>query len=74
MASPESDCRAVHDGFLILSLKTWPKVSAYGPDYLFQTVLGVWEITPLNRVKLKTYKTDHRQWHWETVPSGIESI
>ena len=27
---------------LILSPRTVPKVTAYRPDYLFQTVIGVW--------------------------------
>ena len=28
--------------FLIQSLRTMPNVSVYGPDYLFQTVIGGW--------------------------------
>ena len=28
-------------------------VSVYGPDCLFQTVTGFWEVTPVNHVKLK---------------------
>ena len=52
--------RAVCVGFLVLSLMTGPNVSEYRPDYLFQTVIGVWEVILLVRVKLKTYRTDHR--------------
>ena len=44
---------------LILSLRTVPKVSAYRPDCLFLTVVGVWGVTPIDRVYLKTYRTDH---------------
>ena len=44
---------------LILSSRTVPNVSTYRPDYLFQIVIGVWEVTPVDRVKLKTYRTDH---------------
>ena len=40
--SLESDCWAVCVGFLILSLRTVPNMSMYKPDYLFQTVIGVW--------------------------------
>ena len=35
-------------------------VSVYRPDCLFQTVTGFWEVTPLNHVDLRTYRTDHR--------------
>ena len=31
---------------LILSPRTVPKASAYRPDYLFQTVIGVWRGQP----------------------------
>ena len=31
---------------LILCLKTVPKVSAYRPDYLFRTVIGIWGHQP----------------------------
>ena len=34
--------RAVCVGFLIVSPRTVPNVSAYIPVYLFQTVIGVW--------------------------------
>ena len=44
---------------LILSPRTVPNASTYRPDYLFQIVIGVWEVTPVDRVKLKTYRTDH---------------
>ena len=47
-------------------------VSVYRPDCLFQTVTGFWEVTPVNHVKLRTYRTDHRQWSLETVQSGLE--
>ena len=36
---------------LILSPRTVPKVPAYRPDYLFQTVIGVWGGHP-NRSRL----------------------
>ena len=36
---------------LILSPMTVPKVSAYGPDHLFQTAFG--KVTPVDRVYLK---------------------
>ena len=51
---------AVCVGFLVLSPRTGPNLSAYRPDCLFQTVIGVWEVIPLVRVKLKTYRTNHR--------------
>ena len=35
-------------------------VSTYRPDCLFQTVIGFWEVTPVNHVILRTYRTDHR--------------
>ena len=35
-------------------------VSAYRPDCLFQRVIGFWEVTPVDHVILRTYKTDHR--------------
>ena len=35
-------------------------VSVYRPDCLFQTVTGFWEVTPINHVNLRTYRTDHR--------------
>ena len=35
-------------------------VSACRPDCLFQTVTGFWEVTPVNHVILRTYRTDHR--------------
>ena len=35
-------------------------VSAYRPECLFQTVTGFWEVTPVNHVILRTYRTDHR--------------
>ena len=35
-------------------------VSAYRPDCLFETVTGFWEVTPVNHVILRTYRTDHR--------------
>ena len=34
-------------------------VSAYRPDCLFQTVTGFWEVTPVNHVILRSYRTDH---------------
>ena len=40
-------------------------VSAYRPDCLFQTVIG---LIPVNHDNLRNYRTDYRQWHWETVP------
>ena len=41
---------AVCVGFLFLSPRTVPNMSAFRPDYLFQTVIGVWEATPVDRV------------------------
>ena len=35
-------------------------VSVSRPDYLFQTVTGFWEVTPVNHVNLRIYRTDHR--------------
>ena len=35
-------------------------VSVYRPDCLFQTVTGFWEVTPVNHVSLRTYRTDPR--------------
>ena len=49
-------------------------VSVYRPDCLFQTVTGFCEVTPVNHVNLRTYRTDYRQWRWETVPSRIEPV
>ena len=40
--SLESDCRGSLCWLLILSPRTVPNVSTYSPDYLFQTVIGVW--------------------------------
>ena len=34
--------------------------NVYGPDCLFQTVTGFREVTPVNHVILRTYRTDHR--------------
>ena len=34
--------------------KDCANMSAYRPDYLFQTVIGVWEVIPVDCVKLKT--------------------
>ena len=36
---------------LIVSPRTVPKVSGYGPDFLFRTVIGVWGGHP-NRSRL----------------------
>ena len=36
--------------FEILSMRTGPNVSVYRLDYLFQTVIGVLEVIPLDRV------------------------
>ena len=49
-------------------------VSAYRPDCLFQTVTSFWEVTPVNHVILGTYRSDDRQWRWETVPSRTEPV
>ena len=57
VASLESDCRG-SPCFLILS--PGPNLSAGRPDYLFKTVIGIWEVIPLDCVKLTTYRTDHR--------------
>ena len=73
-ASLETDCRDSLRWLLIQSPRTVLNMSAYRPDYLFQAVTGVWEVTPLDRVKLKTYRTDHRQWRRETVPRGVEPV
>ena len=35
-------------------------VSVYRPDCLFQTAIGFCEVTPVNHINLKTYRTDHR--------------
>ena len=35
-------------------------VSVYRPDCLFQTMTGFWEITLVNHVNLRTYRTDYR--------------
>ena len=59
-ASQESDAGEVCVGFLILSPRTGSNMPAYRPDYLFETVIDVWEVIPLVRVKLKTYRMDHR--------------
>ena len=29
-------------------------------DCLFQTVIGFWEVAPVNHINLRTYRTDHR--------------
>ena len=34
-------------------------MSVYRPDYLFQAVTGFWEVTPVNHVNLRTYRTAH---------------
>ena len=47
-------------GFLILSPRIAQNVSSYRPDYLFQIVIGVWKVITLDRVKLKTYRMNHR--------------
>ena len=60
MASLESDCQGSPCWLFDSKSEDWPNMSAYRPDYLFKTVIGVWEAIPLNRVKLKTYRTDHR--------------
>ena len=41
-------------------------VSMYRPDCLFQTVTGFWEVTPVNDVNLRTYRTDHSVGGWNT--------
>ena len=35
-------------------------VIVYSPDCLFLTVTGFWEVTPVNHINLRTYRTDHR--------------
>ena len=35
-------------------------VSVYRPNCLFQTVTGLREVTPVNHIILRTYRTDHR--------------
>ena len=45
---------------VILSPRTVPNMSVYGPDYLFQAVIGVWGGgTPVSRAHLKTYRMNH---------------
>ena len=34
----------------------------------------LWEVTPVNRVNLRTYRTDYGLWHREMVPSRIEPV
>ena len=46
--------------FNFIVLRLCQNVSAYRPDCLFQTVTGFWEVTPVNHVILRTYRTDHR--------------
>ena len=58
-ASLESACQGSLCWLLILSPRTVASVSAYRPDYLFQTVIGIWRGHPADRVKLKTYRTDY---------------
>ena len=59
VASLELDCWGTSCWPFIPSPRTGPNVSAFRPDYLFHTVIGVWEVIPSERVKLKTYRTDH---------------
>ena len=54
-----SDCQGSLCCLLILSLRTVPNVSAYRPDYLFQTVMAFWEVSPVDRFYLKTCRTDY---------------
>ena len=43
-----------------LDWRTVPNVSVYRLDYLFRTVIGVGEVTPIGRVYLKTCRTDYQ--------------
>ena len=45
---------------LMQSPTTKPNVSAYRPEYLLETVIGVWEVIPLDSFKLKTYRMGYR--------------
>ena len=46
--------------FNLIVRRLCQNVSASRPDCLFQTVTGFWEVTPVNHVFLRTYRTDHR--------------
>ena len=54
--------------------RLYQNVSTYRADCLFQTVTDFWGVTLVNHVILRTYKTDHRYWHWEMVTSRIEPV
>ena len=46
--------------FNFVARRLCQNVSAYRPDRLFRTVTGFWEVTPVNHIILRTYRTDHR--------------
>ena len=61
-ASLEQTIVAVCVGFLISTPRTGPNVSAYRPVYLFLTVIDVWKVIPLDRVKVKTNVSVNSNW------------
>ena len=49
-------------------------VSAYRPDCLFRTVTGFWEVTPVNHVILRTYRTDTNNGVWKRSQAGLSLL
>ena len=50
---------AIYSGFGFVVRRLCQNVSAYRPDCLFETVTSFWEVTPVNHVILRTYRTNH---------------
>ena len=58
-----SEVRLPRQSIVAFNFRVWrlcQNLSVYRPDCLFQTVTGFWEVTPVNHVDLRTYRTDHR--------------
>ena len=58
-----SEVRPPRQYVVAFNFRVWrlcQNVSVYRLDCLFQTVTGFWEVTPVNLVNLRTYRTDYR--------------
>ena len=69
MALPLGDALGIYEvrlprqSVVAFNFRVWrlcQNVSVYRPDCLCQTVTGFWEVTPVNHINLRTYRTDHR--------------
>ena len=50
---------AIYSGFDFIVHRLCQNMSTYRLDCLFQIVIGLWEVTPVDRVILRTYRMDH---------------